>query len=306
VIKVSNPEDITTKDFQILKDQIKKIDQKLNQQIKTLDQHTLDLVNKSEKRLTDQLKKIEQKIENDINKFDQNITNQINKLEQASSDKINRLEKNLDNQINVINKKIEDITNIFDQELVDKYDNLNTKIEGNNKNLKEELANTSTKLDKNLNDQILNVEDKIKIIINSIKAVNDDFSLKFQKMKEEFDTKEEILRDMLKKFEEDSIEFKNNLKPELEDLKSQQDLVKISIDVLKKQIFESAKEWINDEIKLACKNKEREILMNLWIEELKEVIGDIDKLKQTNPKELKIHLNEISNTIDSFRQRFVK
>jgi hypothetical protein len=306
VIKISKPEEIAIKDFQNLKDQIKKIDQKLNQQIKALDQKTLDVLNKSEKRLTDQLKKMEQKIDNEINKFDQNITNQITKLEQGSSDKINRLEKNLDDQISVINKKIEDITNIFDQELGDKFNNLNTKIEGNNKKLTEELEITSSKHDKNLNDQILNVEDKIKIIINSIKAVNDDFSLKFQKMKEEFDTKEEILRDMLKKFEEDSIEFKNNLKPELEDLKSQQDLVKITVDVLKKQIFESAKEWINDEIKLACKNKEREILMNLWIDELKEIIGDLDKLKQTSPKELKIHLNEISTTIDSFRQRFVK
>ncbi|MFX1343536.1 MAG: hypothetical protein ACFFAI_00400 [Promethearchaeota archaeon] len=294
------------KDFQNLKEQMKKIDQKLNQQIKSLDQKTLDIMNKSEKRLTDQLKKIEQKIENDINKLDQNITNQIIKLEQGSIDKIDRFEKRLDEQIDIINKEIEDITNIFDQELGDKFNNLNTKIEGNNKKLIEELESTSSKHDKNLNDQILNVEDKIKIIINSIKAVNDDFSLKFQKMKGEFDTKEEVLRDMLKKFEEDSIEFKNTLQPELEDIKSQQDLVKITVDVLKKQIFESAKEWINDEIKLACKNKEREILMNLWIDELKEVIENFDKLKQTNPKELKIHINEISNTIDSFRQRFIK
>ncbi|MFW9942298.1 MAG: hypothetical protein ACFFFT_14765 [Candidatus Thorarchaeota archaeon] len=306
MIKISKPEEILTKDFQNLKEQIKKIDQKLNQQIKSLDQKTLDIMNKSEKRLTDQLKKIEQKIENDINKLDQNITNQISKLEQGSIDKIDRLEKRLDEQIDIINKEIEDITNIFDQELGDKFNNLNTKIEGNYKQLIEELESSSSKYDKNLNDQILNVEDKIKIIINSIKAVNDDFSLKFQKMKEEFDTKEEVLRDMLKKFEEDSIEFKNTLQPELEDIKSQQDLVKITVDVLKKQIFESAKEWINDEIKLACKNKEREILMNLWIDELKEVIENFDKLKQTNPKELKIHINEISNTIDSFRQRFIK
>ena len=109
---------------------------------------------------------------------------------------------------------------------------------------------------------------------------------------------------MLKNLEEDTTEFRNNLKPKLEDLKSQQDLIKITVDVLKKQIFENAKEWINDEIKLACKNKEREILMNLWVDELKDVIGNLDKLKGTNPKELKIHLNEISSTIESFRQKF--
>ena len=76
--------------------------------------------------------------------------------------------------------------------------------------------------------------------------------------------------------------------------------------MLKKQLFESAKEWIDDEIKLACKNKEREILMNIWVEELKDIIGNLDKLKETNPKELKLHLNEISSTIESFREKFIK
>jgi len=295
VIKISNTEEAPIKDLQNLKEQIKKIDQKLSQQIKTLDQKTLDHANKSDKKLSDQMNKIEK-----------NLTDQLKKIEQKIDNNANKLEKRLDEQINSINKKIEDITNIFDQELEDKFNNLNNKIEGNNKTLIEELESTSNKLDKNLKDQILNVEEKIKIIIDSIKAVNDDFSLKFQRLIEEFDIKEEVLRDMLKKFEEESIEFKNSLKPELEDLKSQQDLVKITVDVLKKQIFESAKEWIHDEIKLACKNKEREILMNLWIDELKEVIGDLDKLKETNPKELKIHINEISTTIESFRQRFIK
>lgn len=123
---------------------------------------------------------------------------------------------------------------------------------------------------------------------------------------EEFETKEEVLRDIFKKFETDNTEFKNNLKPVLETLKSQQDLVKITLDVQKKQIHESAKEWINDEIKLACKNKEREILMNLWIDELKEIIDNLDKLKEMHPKELKLHINEISSVIGLFKQKFIK
>ncbi|MFX0142383.1 MAG: hypothetical protein ACFFDN_52570, partial [Candidatus Hodarchaeota archaeon] len=87
--------------------------------------------------------------------------------------------------------------------------------------------------------------------------------------------------------------------------KSQQDLVKITLDVQKKQIFESAQEWINDEIKLACKNKEKEILMNLWIDELKNIINNLDKLKEIHPKDLKLHINEISSTIESFKQKFI-
>ncbi|MFX1452586.1 MAG: hypothetical protein ACFFCM_17240, partial [Promethearchaeota archaeon] len=123
---------------------------------------------------------------------------------------------------------------------------------------------------------------------------------------EEFSIKEEIIRDLISKINEEHADFENKLKPILESLKSEQDLVKISLDVLKKQIKESAKEWINDEIKIACKAKEREILMNLWIDEMKEIIEDIDKLKEMHPKELKLHINEISNTIDSFKRKFTK
>ncbi|MFX1325781.1 MAG: hypothetical protein ACFE8N_12580, partial [Promethearchaeota archaeon] len=157
-----------------------------------------------------------------------------------------------------------------------------------------------------LNDEVRNVESKIKTIINTIKAVNDDFTAKTQKIREVFDTKEEVLTDMLKKFEIDTKQYRHSLQPIIEDLKSQQDLVKITVDVLKKQIQESVKEWVANEIQVACKNKEKEILMNIWIEELKEIIADIDKLKETNPKELKVHLKEISSIIESFRHKFSK
>lgn len=50
----------------------------------------------------------------------------------------------------------------------------------------------------------------------------------------------------------------------------------------------------------------KEILMNLWIDELKEIIDNLDKLKEINPKDLKLHINEISSTIESFKQKFIK
>jgi hypothetical protein len=102
------------------------------------------------------------------------------------------------------------------------------------------------------------------------------------------------------------MEYRNDLKPVLEDLKSEQDLVKITVDVIKKQIHDEAKEWVDEEIKLACKNKEREILMNLWIDEMKDIVDDIDNLKKLHPKELKLHINEISTTIESFKKKFIK
>jgi hypothetical protein len=46
--------------------------------------------------------------------------------------------------------------------------------------------------------------------------------------------------------------------------------------------------------------------MNVWIDELKQIIGNLDQLKETNPKELKIHINEISKVIESFKQKYTK
>jgi len=195
---------------------------------------------------------------------------------------------------------------MFEGELKEKFTNLNNKLEENFKTLNQEIENNFKVITQKLNENVNTLEEKIGSLLGRIKSVEEDFSTKLKILDEEFETKEDVLRDMLKKFEAENTEFKNYLKPVLETLKSQQDLVKITLDVQKKQIHESAKEWINDEIKLACKNKEREILMNLWIDELKEIIDNLDKLKEMHPKELKLHINEISSVIGLFKQKFIK
>jgi hypothetical protein len=43
--------------------------------------------------------------------------------------------------------------------------------------------------------------------------------------------------------------------------------------------------------------------MNLWIDELKGIINDFDKLKELNPKDLKIQINEITQLISSFKEK---
>ncbi len=139
-----------------------------------------------------------------------------------------------------------------------------------------------------------------------MKGMGEDLSNRIKSLKDEFDVKDKVLREIEEKHNEENLQFRNKLKPVLGNIKSQQDLAKITMDVLKKQIYESAKEWISNEMKKAVKNKEREILMNVWIEEIKEIISSADKLKKMNPKELKLQLNEISSTIESFKQKFVK
>ena len=51
--------------------------------------------------------------------------------------------------------------------------------------------------------------------------------------------------------------------------------------------------------------KENEILMKIWINELKDILGDFEKLKKLKPKEFSLQLNEISDTIDIFKQKII-
>ena len=221
-------------------------------------------------------------------------------------EQIKNLDQKVDTQANTTNRNIKDLANMFEEELKEKYTTLDKKLEDDLKEIRAEITEKFETADTKLNNHIVNLENKIKILKENFKDVSKDFLDRLNAFREEINTKEDVLRDMFKKFNEETIEYQNNLKPVLEDLKSEQDLVKITVDVLKKQIHESAKEWVDEEIKLACKNKEKEILMNLWIDEMKNIIDNLDNLKKLHPKELKLHINEISSTIETFKKKFIK
>lgn len=217
--------------------------------------------------------------------------------------KINKQLKNLENHTNA---QLNSLIKRFNQDLETKLSSLHDKFEEYLNTMNDDVEKKFSSLNNQFADFKNEMEGKIQIIINNIKKANNASLVRSQKIKEEFDTKEEILRDMLKQIDEKTDEFKNTLTPELKNLKSEQDLVKITVDVLKKQIFESTKELINEEIRVACKNKEKEILMNLWIEELNEIIHNLDNLKKLHPKELKLHINEIFSIVDSYKSRLSK
>ncbi|MHA1913639.1 MAG: hypothetical protein ACW986_05935 [Promethearchaeota archaeon] len=229
----------------------------------------------------------------------ENLKDQIKKNNQKINEQLKNLENHTNEQVNSLIKR-------FNQELEKKLSIFNNKIEGNFKTIKDDAENKYSTLNNQITDFKEDIEEKIQIIIDNIQTVSKDSLVRSQRIREDFDTKEEILRDMLKKIEEKITEFKNTLTPQLKNLKSEQDLVRITVDVLKKQIYDSAKEMISEEIRLACKNKEKEILMNLWVEELNEIIHDLDKLKNLHPKELKLHINEIFSIVDSYKAKFSK
>ncbi|MFX1572043.1 MAG: hypothetical protein ACFFB0_04800 [Promethearchaeota archaeon] len=308
---------ISIKTFENLKEQLKNFGQKFNDQTSRLIKSVNEQINEVEKKTDDLLNKYDQKINNLINKLTQSSKDQSDKLNQKFDERITKLEKKFDDQIvqldkrlksqiDNLNKKIEDITNIFDQELNDKFREINQNSEGKFESITEILNLKFKDVSEKLEGYNNSTESNIQAIRDNLRNVNEDLLTELNRLKDEFDTKEEVQSDLLKKLENEHSEYKIGVKQILDDLKSQQDLVKISVDVLKKQIFETLKEWIGNEIKNACKNKEKEILMNLWIEELKEIIGNFDKLKETSPKELKIHMNEISNVIESYKQKFTK
>ena len=45
--------------------------------------------------------------------------------------------------------------------------------------------------------------------------------------------------------------------------------------------------------------------MKIWISEFKAIINDFEKLKKLKPKEFSIRLNEISDTIEVFKQKLL-
>lgn len=270
-----------------------------------------------EQTLSNQIQKLEEKTTNQ-NKIQEEkrieldtrlgklIKEEIQKIEQQSKTEFDKLEEKINAKLANVNQKLKETSTDFNQTINNKYDDLEKKLVDGFKKFGQAVDGRFKTFEQKINENITHIDEKISSIIERMAQLREDFSNQMTQIKEEFETKEIVLRDIEKKHNEDNEKFRNQLKPVLEELRSQQDLVKITLDVLKKQIYESAKEWISNEIKTAVKNKEREILMNIWIDEMKEIINNVDKMKKMPPKEIKLQLNEISSTIDSFKQKFIK
>lgn len=193
---------------------------------------------------------------------------------------------------NSFDQKIEDLIMIIDQKLEEHINLLDQKFQEQVNDLTEKLSNhvNSTKLITN------GLEDKIDNLTK-------DVSINLQNIQDQIKTQKDDNISMSNDFNELITKTTSKIDSEFKQIKGQQDVLKVSFDVLEKKILEDAKTMIFGEVRLACKDKEDEILMNIWIEELKEIINDFDKLKELNPKDLKIQIDEISQVIASFKER---
>ena len=131
-------------------------------------------------------------------------------------------------------------------------------------------------------------------------ASNQEHSIK------QIETQEEIIMSMIHKFDDQFMQDKSKIEADLERVKADQDVLKISFTVNEKQLLEKIKAMIYTEIRNVCREKEYEILMNTWISELNEIITDFEKLKKLHPQEFNIKMNEIAQTIELFKQKITK
>ena len=124
-----------------------------------------------------------------------------------------------------------------------------------------------------------------------------------QRIEETIKTQEEIIMDMLKKFNNEFYQHKTNVLGELEHLKNQQDVLKISYTINENKLLDKIEKIVIKKIRDKIDGRENEILMKIWLEEFKDIITNFEKLKKIDPIEFKIRLKEISETIDFFKSK---
>ena len=112
--------------------------------------------------------------------------------------------------------------------------------------------------------------------------------------------------DMINRFNDELLNHKTSMKEDIEKIKTQQDVLRISYTINEKKLMDKINSSITEVINRRIEGKESEILMKIWINEFKDIINNFEKLKKLKPKEFSVRLNEISDTIEVFRQKILE
>ena len=180
------------------------------------------------------------------------------------------------------------------------------------KNLEERFDKAQDKIDsvkknsetiQNLTNQIIKLETSLKSANEIITAIKKDISLNQERMEQTIKTQEEIIMDMINKFNEQLLIHKSQMQEDVETLKTQQDVLKISYTVNEKKLMDKINISITKSLRKLIQGKESELLMKIWVDEFKEIIENFENLKKLKPKEFSIRLTEIADTIDIFKQK---
>ena len=178
--------------------------------------------------------------------------------------------------------------------LEERFDRAQDKIDSVKKN-----SETIQNLTKQMNELELSIESAKKEIL----AIKRDISLNQERMEQTIKTQEEIIMDMINKFNEQLLMHKSQMQKDVETIKTQQDVLRISYTVNEKKLMDKIDKSITKALRKLIQGKESELLMKIWIEEFREIIENFENLKKMKPKEFSIRLTEISDTIEIFKQK---
>lgn len=250
---------------------------KLEKKLETLEE---DLKEQKED-LEEVIEEQDDKFEGLIEEQDKNFEQLTNKLEERFQLSINALKAEFSEKIESQQNKIRQLEEV----IADNRKELSNQINNSIQELKEQFSG-QLKAEKQYSSKLeQNMELSIKKIVNNIenqKAITDE---RFSALRE----------DISKENQESS--------RKIDALKEELDTLKISYTINEKNLLEKVKEVIKVEVKNAVQGYEKEALMNVWIDELGEIIKDFDKLKQQNPEDFELHVKKIASTIELFRQK---
>jgi len=180
------------------------------------------------------------------------------------------------------------------------------------KNLEERFDKVQDRIDsvkknsetiQNLTNQIIKLESSIESAKEEISAIKRNISLNQERMEQTIKTQEEIIMDMINKFNEQLLIHKSQMQEDVETLKTQQDVLRISYTVNEKKLMDKINTSITKALRKLIQGKESELLMKIWVDEFREIIENFENLKKLKPKEFSIRLTEISDTIEIFKQK---
>ncbi len=155
----------------------------------------------------------------------------------------------------------------------------------------------------NLTDKVIKINEDLSYITKEIDLIKKDIILSQERIEQTIKTQEEIIMDMINRFNEELLNHKNTVLEDIQKLKTQQDVLKISNTVNDKKLIAKMEDIVLTAINHKLEGKENEILMKIWLTDLKEIILNFEKLKTLKPKEFSIRLNEISEILEIYKQK---
>ena len=161
----------------------------------------------------------------------------------------------------------------------------------------EKLQLENTQLNSKINDIQKDIAQRINGLESKLSQENKDIKKMVynteEKIEETIKVQEDIIMGMMQKFNEEFYKHKSMVLKDLEALKNEQDILKISYTINENKLLEQIKSIVQIEFNNKIKGQEAELLMKLWLDDLKEIIKNFENLKKVNPKEFSVQLRDL-------------